>query len=238
MLGDLEANRDGKRRWSRVAWAATGLLWAFLFFSGADQVASNTFIDRSSDGSAAPDALFRYVAENPTVIGALLITLAVANILFVLFAAHIANWLGPTVKLRWLPATVVMVAALGTLPFWFADVSTALIWIATATGAASAGYQWISPTIDALVPLGIPVVGVYIGLVAYVLGHGGILPAWVRWFTWGIAVLVVAFGGLAIAAPTTGPGGPLAYVSVVLWTMIISLTAIWSAWRLKGHVPA
>lgn len=131
-----------------------------------------------------------------------------------------------------------LVAALGTLPFWFADVSTALIWIATATGAAPTGYQWISPTIDALVPLGLPVLGLYVGLVAYILGHGGILPAWVRWFTWGIAVLAVAFGGLAIAAPTTGPGGPLGYVSILLWTMIISLTAIRSAWRLKGHVLA
>jgi len=140
------------------------------------------------------------------------------------------------VKLRWLRAATVMVAALGTLPLWFADVSTALIWFATATGAASAGYRWISPTIDVLVPWGSPVLGIYVGLVAYLLGHGGILPAWVRWFTWGSAALAVAFGGLVIAARTAGPGGPLGYVSVLLWTTIISLAAIWSASRLK-HQP-
>jgi hypothetical protein len=62
MAGDLRANREGYRRWIRVAWAATGVLWALLFFAGPDQVASNTFIDRRSDGSAAPDSLFQYVS--------------------------------------------------------------------------------------------------------------------------------------------------------------------------------
>lgn len=145
MAGDLRANREGYRRWSRVAWAATGVLWALLFFAGPDQVASNTFIDRRSDGSAAPDSLFQYVAEHHAAVGALLIALALANILFVVFAAHIAYRLAPTAKPRWLPAAAVVVAALGTLPLWFADVSTALIWFATATGTASAGYRWISP---------------------------------------------------------------------------------------------
>jgi len=130
-----------------------------------------------------------------------------------------------------------VVAALGTLPLWFADISTALIWFATATGAASAGYRWISPAIDALVRFGSPVLGVYVGLVAYLLGLSRILPGWVRWLSWAIAVLAVAFGGLAIAAPTAGPGGPLGYISVLLWTAITSVTATWSAWRLTSHEP-
>jgi len=237
MAGDLRANREGYRRWIRVAWAATGVVWALLFFAGPDQVASNTFIDRRSDGSAAPDSLFQYVAEHHAAVGALLIALALANILFVVFAAHIAYRLAPTAKPRWLPTAAVVVAALGTLPLWFADISTALIWFATATGAASAGYRWISPAIDALVRFGSPVLGVYVGLVAYLLGLSRILPGWVRWLSWAIAVLAVAFGGLAIAAPTAGPGGPLGYISVLLWTAITSVTATWSAWRLTSHEP-
>jgi hypothetical protein len=98
MAGDLRANREGYRRWSRVAWAATGVLWALLFFAGPDQVASNTFIDRRSDGSAAPDSLFQYVAEHHAAVGALLIALALANILVVVFAAHIAYRLAPIAK--------------------------------------------------------------------------------------------------------------------------------------------
>ena len=226
-----------KRDRRGVAWAATGVVWAFLFFAGPDQVFSNTFIHRRPDRSAAPDSLFQYVAEHHGAIGALLIALTVANILFVLFAAYLAYRLAPTARPRWLPTAVVVVAALVSVSFWYADLATALIWFA-APGSDPAGYRWISPSLDRVALASGPVLGAYVGLVAYLLGRNQILPGWVRWFSWAVAVLAAVVGAVVIATTKAGPGGPLAFVAVLLWAAITSGAAIWSARHPRIPAPA
>jgi hypothetical protein len=215
----------------RILWAATGIAWTAVFLGGADQVASNTFIDRLPDGTASPDALFRYVASHHTNIGALLVTLAVANVLFVVFGAYLASLLRPSAKPRWLPTVTVDLAAVGTLTFWFADLGTASIWFATARGAAASDYRWISSAIDRLLPFGGPVLIVYIGLFAYLLPGSRALPDWVAWFSWVVAVIALAFSGLAIVVPRAGA---VAFISVLFWMVVVSGAATWSTWRMPS----
>ena len=214
-----------------MLWAATGIAWALIFLGGADQLASNTFIDRKADGSAAPDALFEYVSSHHGVIGVLLVTLAIANVLFVVFGAYLASRARHSMRRSWLPLVAVVLAALATLPFWFADLGTASIWFATYGGARADGYRWISSTIDGLLPFGAPLLVIYIGLVAYLFRGSGALPNWVSWFSWAVAVIAVIFSGLSILNRASGA---IPFFSVLLWTVIVSATAAWSAWRQGG----
>jgi hypothetical protein len=215
------------------------MAWAVLFFAGADQVASNTFIARRPDGRDSPDAVFQYVATHHLAIGVLLITLAIANVLLVVFGAYLASLLRASARPSWMPMAAIGLLALGSVPFWFADAGTAAIWFGAADGARADGYRWISPTIDGLLPFGTPLLVLFVAMVAYMLGRGRVLPSWVRWFSWAVALIVLVFSALMFAAPTIGAYGAVAIISILLWTVIVSATATWSAWvRTRPARPA